>query len=93
MSYMFCETLSEAIDLEERANKEKESVLKELSYYVETSGTIGITVRTVKFPFSGWTVEADLTFNGEVVKSYPAYDMLVLDLYMLEFSVLSKYKR
>lgn len=93
MSYMFCADLREALELEAQANAEKESVLKELAYYVKTSGSIGITVRRVQFPFSGWAIEADLTFNGEVVRSYPAYDLLVLELNELELAILCRNRK
>lgn len=51
---------------------------------------MNLTVRRVLHTHTGWSVEADLTFNGEVVRSYPAYDLLLLDLNELELRVLAR---
>ena len=90
MSYLFCESRSEAERLTARANKEKVQVLEEFSRYIQTSGVVGISVMPVKHISGIWSVEADLTFDGEVVRHYEAYDLLVLDLLHLEMAVLAR---
>lgn len=89
MSYLFCESRSEAERLTARANKEKVQVLEEFSRYIRTSGVIGISVMPVKHISGIWSVEADLAFDGEVVRHYEAYDLLVLDLLHWELSLLA----
>lgn len=90
MSYLFCENRSEANRLTERANREKVQVLEEFSHYIRTPGVIGIDVKPVMHVSGCWSVEADLTFDGEVVRHYEAYDLLVLDLLHWELSVLAR---
>jgi len=90
MSYLICENRSEAEMLTERANKEKVQVLEEFSHYIRTPGVIGITVQPIMHPTGCWSVEADLTFDGEVVRHYEAYDLLVLDLLHWELAVLAR---
>lgn len=41
-------------------------------------------------PFSGWARETDLMFDGEVVRHYPAFDLLELDLNELGLKNLCK---
>ena len=90
MSYLFCENRSEADRLTEQANREKVQLLKELSHYIRTPGVVGIDVKPVMHVSGCWSVEADLTFDGEVVRHYEAYDLLVLDLLHLEMAVLAR---
>lgn len=90
MGYMFCENAQEAVDLEKRANERKDSILQELAAYIRTPGAIGISVRRVKYPFSGWAVEADLTYNGEVIRHYEAFDLLELELNEIELNIICK---
>lgn len=90
MSYLFCENRSEAEMLTERANREKVQVLEELAHYIRTDGVVGIDVKPVMHSSGCWSVEADLTFNGEVVRHYEAYDLLELDLLHLELAVLAR---
>ena len=90
MSYLICENRSEAVSLTERANREKLQVLEEFSHYIHTPGVIGIEVKPVMHTSGCWSVEADLTFDGEVVRHYEAYDLLVLDLLHWELAVLAR---
>lgn len=93
MSYLFCESLSEAQALTAKANADKVLVLEEFSHYIRTPGVIGIDVKPVQHCGTGvWSIEADLTFDGDVVKHYDAYDLLVLDLLHWELSVLAALK-
>lgn len=88
MSFMFCADLQEAILLEAEANARKGLILEELAAYINTPGTIGIEVHRVLHAFSGWSVEADLTYDGEVVRHYEAFDLLELELCELELKIL-----
>lgn len=90
MGYLFCDSRTEAEELTARANREKEQVLEELSHYIRTSGKIGIEIVPVMHPTGVWSIGANLTFNGEVVRHYEAYDLLVLDLTHLELAVLAR---
>ena len=90
MSYLICENRTEAQMLTEQANREKEQVLEEFSHYISTPGVIGIDIKPVMHTSGCWSVEADLTFDGEVVRHYEAYDLLVLDLLHWELAVLAR---
>lgn len=90
MSYLFCESQSEAKALTEQANRDKAMVLEELSHYIHTDGVIGIDIMPVRHISGCWSIEADLTFDGEVVRHYEAYDLLVLDLLHIELAVLAR---
>lgn len=89
MGYMYCEGLQLAEQLETQAVAQVPALLDELRQYVRPAGEIGIRVRRVLYEFSGWAVEADLTYDGEVVRSYPAFDLLVLELNQIELSILA----
>lgn len=89
MSYMFCENLAEAVALEAQAKKEAEQLLRDLPAFIKApTGAIGIRVQRVQYPFTRWTIEADLTWDGEVVRHYEAFDLLVLDLTELEMKAM-----
>lgn len=89
MSYMFCENLTEAVALEAQAKKEAEQLLRELPAFIKApAGAIGIRVQRVQYPFTGWAIEADLTWDGEAVRHYEAFDLLVLDLTELEMKAM-----
>lgn len=88
MSYTFCKDKQEALSLEAEANAKKDGLLRELAAFIKTPGTVGINVQCVFYPFSGWAVEADLTYDGEVVRHYEAFDMLELELNELELKIL-----
>ena len=45
-------------------------------------------MQRVQYPFTGWAIEADLTWEGEVVRHYEAFDLLVLDLTELEMKAM-----
>lgn len=90
MGYMFCENAQVAVDLEKRANERKDRILQELTAYIRTPGTIGISVQRVIYPFSGWAIEADLTYNGEVIRHYEAFDLLELELNELELNIICR---
>lgn len=88
-TYMFC-NYQDSIRLEQEANSRKAELLNELRAYVNTPDpdSIGIAIRRVKHHFSGWSIEADLTFDGEVVRSYESFDLLELDLQHLMLKAL-----
>nr|WP_325297191.1 hypothetical protein [uncultured Dysosmobacter sp.] len=88
MSYMFCRDAREAEILEAEANARKGALLEELAQYIRTPGTIGIEVSRKCYPLGGWSVEADLTYNGEVVRHYEAFDLLELELNEIELKIL-----
>lgn len=94
MSYMFCDDLTEAVALEAQAKKEAEQLLRELPLFVKApTGAIGINVQRVFYPFIGWAIEADLTWNSEVVRHYEAFDLLALELTELELKIILKGRR
>lgn len=64
-------------------------ILDELSFYINSNGTVGIDVAPKQHTSGLWSVEADLTLDGEVIRHYAAYDLLVMDLMHLELAVLS----
>lgn len=88
MSDLFCADLREALKLEAEAKEKVPRLLEELRHYIRTPGEIGIEVRRVRYPFTGWAVEADLTFDGEVVRHYEGFDLLKLELTELELRVM-----
>ena len=88
MSDLFCADLQEAMRLESEAEARAPQLLEELKHYIRTPGEIGIEVRRVLYPFSGWAIEADLTYDGEVVRHYEGFDLLELELTELELKVL-----
>lgn len=90
MSYMFCEDYTDSIQLLAEAKREAEQILQELPAYVNApKGAIGIDIQRVCYPFTGWAIEADLTFGGEVVRHYDSFELLVLDLTLLELKALT----
>lgn len=89
MSYMFCEDLTEAMALEAQAKKEAAELLRELPTFINApDGAIGIDVQRVLYPFTGWAIEADLTWYGEAVRHYEAFDLLALELTELEIKAM-----
>lgn len=88
VSDLFCDDLQEALKLEAEAKTRSPQLLEELKRYIRTPGEIGIDVRRVRYPFSGWAIEADLTYNGEVVRHYEGFDLLELELTELELKIL-----
>lgn len=94
MSYMFCEELTEAVALEAQAKKEAEELLRELPAFIDApAGAIGIDVQRVRYPFTGWAIEADLTWDGEVIRHYEAFDLLTLELTELELKIMLERRR
>ena len=88
MSYMFCEDLTEAVALEAQAKKEAAELLRELPAFVNAPvGAIGISVQRVQYA-TCWAIEADLTWDGEVVRHYEAFDLLTLELTELEMKAM-----
>ena len=88
MSYMFCEDLTEAVALEAQAKKEAAELLRELPAFINApAGAIGIDVQRVHYA-AMWAIEADLTWDGEIVRHYEAFDLLVLDLTALEMKAM-----
>lgn len=88
MSYMFCEDLTEAVALEAQAKKEAAELLRELPAFINApADAIGISVQRVQYA-TCWAIEADLTWYGEVVRHYEAFDLLVLELTELEMKAM-----
>lgn len=93
MSYMFCEDLTEAVALEVQARKEAAELLRELPAFINApAGAIGIDVQRVQYA-ACWAIEADLTWDGEVVRHYEAFDLLVLELTELEMKAMLRGRR
>ena len=87
---MFCDNLAESLQLEEQAKVRAAELLQEMPYYINSPGVLGIEVRRVQHPFSGWAVEADLLYDGEVVRSYESFELLELDILHLQMKALLK---
>lgn len=86
---MFCKDRAEALCLEAEARERAERLLLELSFYFHTpDGALGIEVRPVLYPFSGWAIEADLTWNGEILRHYESFELLELDMCHMMMKVL-----
>lgn len=92
MSFLFCESRTEALELEALANARVPALLEELRYYVRAGGEITIQVQRVWHGMF-WSVEADLLFDGEVVRHYEAFDLLELALNELELAVLARSRK
>ena len=89
MSYLFCENRTEAIELERKAQEKIPLLLEELSHYVRSDGEISIRTSQVWHGMF-WSVEADLLYDGEVVRHYEAFDLLELALNEWELAILCK---
>ena len=87
---MFCDNLAESRQLEEQAKARATELLQEMPYYIRTPGILGIEVRRVLYPFSGWAIEADLLYDGEVLRHYESFELLELDLLHLQMKALLK---
>lgn len=92
-SYMFCMDRLEADLLEAQARAKVPLILQELGRFVNSSGRIGINVRRVLYPFTGYAIEADLTYDGEVARSYEGFDLLELELDMWELKIMAEQRR
>lgn len=90
---MFCEDLTEAVALEAQAKKEAAELLRELPAFITApAGAIGISVQRVHYA-TCWAIEADLTWYGEVVRHYEAFDLLALELTELEMKAMLQGRR
>lgn len=88
---MFCANKTEALRLETEAKVRAEQLLRELSYYIRTpEGALDILVRSVLYPFSGWAIEADLTWNGGILRHYESFELLELDLLHMQMGILRR---
>lgn len=87
---LFCENLTEAMRLEEAAKTRAAELLREMPYYVQTPGTLGIKVYSVKHSFSGWSIAAELTYDGETLRKYDSFELLELDLLHLQMAALRR---
>lgn len=92
MSYLFCESRTEAIELERTANERIPKILDELKAYVRSDGEISIRVSRV-WHGAFWSVEADLLYDGEVVRHYEAFDLLELELNEWELAIIMRQPR
>lgn len=87
---MFCTNKAEALRLELMAHDRARRLLNEMRYYIRApEGALGIEVRPVLHPFSGWAIEADLTWCGEVIRHYESFELLELDLLHMQLHALS----
>lgn len=89
-NYMFCEDLAEALEFEAEAKNRAAKLLQEMPIYIQTPGTLGINIQRVLYPFSGWAIEADLLYDGEIVRHYESFELLELELLHLQLAVLCK---
>lgn len=87
-NYMFCDCLSESMELEAQAKARAEELLREMPFYIRTPGALGIQIHRVLYPFSGWAIEADLLYDGEVVRHYESFELLEIDLLFLQMKAL-----
>lgn len=87
---MFCDNLAESLQLEKQAKARAAELLQEMPYYIRTPGVLGIEVRRVLYPFSGWAIEADLLYDGEAIRHYESFELLELDLLHLQMKALLK---
>ena len=85
---MFCDNLAEALQLEEQAKARAALLLSEMPYYIQTPGVLGIEIRRVLFSFSGWAIEADLLYDGEIIRRYESFELLELDLLHLQMKAI-----
>lgn len=89
MSYLFCESRSEAIKLQKQAESRVPAILAELSTYIRSDGEITVNLSRVWHGMY-WSVEADLLYDGEIVRHYEGFDLLELELNELELAILMK---
>lgn len=87
-SMLFCDDLAEAIRMEDEAKRRAGELLQEMPLYIRTPGVLGIEIRRVLHNFSGWAVEARLTYDGETVREYDSFELLELDLLHLQMTSL-----
>ena len=87
-NFMFCDCLSESMELEAQAKTRAEELLQEIPFYIRTPGVLGIQIQRALHPFSGWAIEADLLYDGEVVRHYESFELLELDLLFLQMKAL-----
>lgn len=89
-SMLFCENLAEALHMEETAKARAAELLQEMPFYIHTDGVLGIEVYRVRHSFSGWSIEAELTCDGETVRRYESFELLELDLLHLQMAALRR---
>lgn len=88
---LFCENLNEALQLEKEAKVRAAVLLKEMPKYAQMPpGALGIVIRRKLYPFSGWAIEADLTWDGEIVRKYESFDLLELDLLHIQMAAIQR---
>ena len=86
---MFCQDKAEALRLELEARTRAGQLLREMRDYIRApEGALGIEVRPVLHPFSGWAIEADITWGGEVLRHYESFELLELDLLHMQMHAL-----
>ena len=87
---MFCDNLAESLQLEQQAKARAAELLREMPIYIRTPGVLSIEVRRVLHPFSCWAVEADLLYDGDVIRHYESFELLELDLLHLQMKAILK---
>ena len=90
---MFCDNRSESLQLEEQAKIRTAELLREMPCYIRTPGALGINVYRKLHPFSCWAVEADLLYDGEVIRHYESFELLELDLLHLQMKAILNGRR
>ena len=85
---MFCDNLSESLELEKQAKARAEELLREMPCYIRTPGVLSIEIVRVLYPFTGWAVEANLLYDGEVLRHYESFELLEIDLLHLQIKAI-----
>ena len=90
---MFCDNMAESLELEKQAKARAEELLREMPYYIRTPGILSIEIFRVKYPFTGWAVEANLLYDGEVLRHYESFELLEIDLLHLQMKAILQNKK
>lgn len=85
---MFCDNLAESLELEKQGKARAEELLREMPYYIRMPGVLSIDVFRVLYPFTGWAIEANLMYDGEVLRHYESFALLEIDLLHLQMKAI-----
>jgi len=90
-SMLFCDNKAEALRFEAKAKERATKLLQEMPvYFTMPKGALGIVV-VKRLHQYGWSVEADLTWYGEVIRHYESFELLELDLLHMQMGVLRQH--